>query len=68
MWAKQTVKELRETNQTIPQWMDDMVTKDARQGQMKWAVKESKRLKAENKEAPEWMSALVEEDRGRPKR
>merc|ERR1719326_109700 len=39
MWAKQTVKELKETNQTIPKWMDDMVTRDARQGQMKWAVK-----------------------------
>jgi len=62
MWAKQTVKELKETNQTIPQWMDDMVTRDARQGQMKWAVKEAKRLKAENKEVPEWMAALVEED------
>jgi len=62
VWAKQTVKELRETNQTIPQWMDDMVTKDARQGQMKWAVKEAKRLRAENQEVPAWMAALVEED------
>jgi len=62
MWAKQTVKDLRETNQTIPQWMDDMVTKDARQGQMKWAVQEAKRLKAEGKDVPEWMAALVEED------
>jgi len=62
VWAKQMVKELRETNQTIPKWMDDMVTKDARQGQMKWAVKEAKRLRAENEEVPEWMSALVEED------
>jgi len=62
VWAKQMVKELRETNQTIPKWMDDMVTKDARQGQMKWAVKEAKRLKAESKEVPEWMAALVEED------
>jgi hypothetical protein len=62
MWAKQTVKELKETNMTVPKWMDDMVAKDARQGQMKWAVKEAKRLKAENKEVPEWMAALVEED------
>jgi hypothetical protein len=62
VWAKQTVKELRETNQTIPKWMDDMVTRDARQGQMKWAVKEARRLKAENQEVPEWMAALVEED------
>jgi len=62
VWAKQMVKELRETNQTIPKWMDDMVTKDARQGQMKWAVKEVKRLKAEGQEVPEWMAALVEED------
>jgi len=62
VWAKQTVKELREANQTIPKWMDDMVTKDARQGQMKWAVKEAKRLRAENQEVPAWMAALVEED------
>jgi len=62
MWAKQSVKEMHESNMTAPQWMEDMVTKDARQGQMKWAVKEAKRLKAENKEVPEWMSALVEED------
>jgi hypothetical protein len=62
VWAKQSVKELRETNQTIPKWMDDMVTKDARQGQMKWAVKEAKRLKAEHQEVPEWMASLVEED------
>jgi len=62
MWAKQSVKELRESNQTAPKWMDDMVDKDAKQGQMKWAVKEAKRLKAVNKEVPEWMNALVEED------
>jgi len=62
MWAKQSVKELHEINGTVPKWMDDMVAKEAKQGQMKWAVKEAKRLKAENKEVPEWMAALVEED------
>merc|ERR1719226_379601 len=39
-----------------------MVTRDARQGQMKWAVKEARRLKEEHQEVPEWMAALVEED------
>jgi len=61
-WAKQQVKELIEKNQTVPKWMDEMVTRSTKDGQMKWAAKEAKRLKQEKKDAPEWMAALEEED------
>ncbi|CAK0889666.1 unnamed protein product, partial [Prorocentrum cordatum] len=56
------VQELLEKNETIPKWMDDMVARSTKQGQMKWAAKEAKRLKHEKKDVPEWMAALEEED------
>jgi len=61
-WCKKEVKELREKNETVPAWMDKLVTDDENKGRMKWAVQEAKRLKAEQKEVPDWMTALVAED------
>mmetsp|Transcript_95697 Transcript_95697/g.252852 ORF Transcript_95697/g.252852 Transcript_95697/m.252852 type:complete len:275 (+) Transcript_95697:96-920(+) len=61
-WAKKQAAKLREENQTIPEWMDKIVTDDENRGKLKWAVSEVKRLKAEGKETPEWMIELVKED------
>jgi hypothetical protein len=61
-WAKRQAAKLRDDKQTIPEWMDKIVTDDENRGRLKWAVSEFKRLKAEGKEAPEWMLALVKED------
>jgi len=61
-WCKKQVKELTEKNESIPEWMDKLVTADENRGKMKWAVQEASRLKAEQKEVPKWMAELVEED------
>jgi len=61
-WAKKQAKALREGNQTMPEWMEKIVTDDENRGKLKWAVSEVKRLKAEGKETPEWMIELVKED------
>jgi len=61
-WAKKQAKALREGNQTMPEWMEKIVTDDENRGKLKWAVSEHKRLKAEGKETPQWMLELVQED------
>lgn len=61
-WCKKQYKELTEKNETVPQWMEKMVTEDENRGKMKWAVQEARRLKAEQKEVPKWMAELVAED------
>jgi hypothetical protein len=61
-WSKKMVKQMLEQNETVPEWMDKLVSEDEKRGKTKWAVAESKRLKAEGKETPKWMDELVEED------
>jgi len=61
-WSKKMVKQMLEQNETVPEWMDKIVSDDEKRGKSKWAVQESKRMKAEGKEAPKWMDELVEED------
>jgi len=61
-WAKKMVKQMLEQNETVPEWMDKIVSDDEKRGKTKWAVQEAKRLKAEGKETPKWMEELVEED------
>jgi len=61
-WAKRQVTKLRDENETIPEWMDRIVTDDENRGKLRWGVSESKRLKAEGHETPEWMVELVKED------
>jgi len=61
-WAKKQAKALREENQTLPEWMEKIVTDDENRGRLKWAVSEFKRLKSEGQDAPEWMLALVKEE------
>jgi hypothetical protein len=61
-WAKKMVKQMLEQNETVPEWMDKMVSDDEQRGKTKWAVQESKRLQAEGKETPKWMDELVQED------
>jgi len=60
-WSKKMVKQMLEQNETIPEWMDKIVSEDEKRGKTKWAAQESKRLKAEGKETPKWMDELVEE-------
>jgi len=61
-WAKKMVKQMLEQNETVPEWMDKIVSDDEKRGKTKWAVSEAKRLKAEGKETPKWMDEIVEED------
>jgi len=61
-WSKKMVKDMLEKNETVPEWMDKMVSEDEKRGKAKWSVSESKRLKAESKETPKWMDEIVEED------
>jgi len=61
-WAKKAVKDMLEKNETVPEWMDKIVSDDEKRGKAKWAVAESKRLKAEGKETPKWMDEIVDED------
>jgi len=61
-WSKKMVKQALEQNQTVPEWMDKIVSDDEKRGKAKWAVAESKRLKAEGKETPKWMDEIVDED------
>ncbi|CAK0892622.1 unnamed protein product [Prorocentrum cordatum] len=61
-WCKKQYKELTEKNESVPEWMEKMVTEDENRGKMKWAVQEARRLKAEQKDVPKWMSELVAED------
>jgi hypothetical protein len=61
-WSKRMVKQMLEQNETVPEWMDKIVSDDEKRGKTKWAVQEAKRLKAEGKETPKWMEELVEED------
>jgi len=61
-WCKKQYKELTEKNESVPSWMEKMVTEDENRGKMKWAVQEARRLKAEQKEVPTWMADLVAED------
>jgi len=61
-WAKKMVKQMLEQNETVPEWMDKIVSDDERRGKTKWAVQEAKRLKSEGKETPKWMDELVQED------
>mmetsp|Transcript_10214 Transcript_10214/g.28600 ORF Transcript_10214/g.28600 Transcript_10214/m.28600 type:complete len:305 (+) Transcript_10214:66-980(+) len=61
-WTKKMVKQMREQNETVPAWMDKMVTDDENRGKTRWAVQESRRLRSEGKEVPKWMDELVEED------
>ncbi|CAK0828224.1 unnamed protein product [Prorocentrum cordatum] len=61
-WSKKMVKQMLDQNETVPEWMDKIVSDDEKRGKSKWAVQESKRLKAEGKETPKWMDELVEED------
>jgi len=61
-WAKKMVKQMLEQNETVPEWMDKMVSDDEQRGKTKWAVQESRRLKSEGKETPKWMEELVQED------
>jgi len=60
-WAKKQAKRLHEENETVPEWMDKLVSDDEKRGKMKWAVGEVKRLKAEGKEVPQWMTDLEAE-------
>jgi len=61
-WCKKQVKELTEKNESVPEWMEKLVTADENRGKMKWAVQEASRMRAEQKEVPKWMAELVEED------
>jgi len=61
-WTKKMVKQMREQNETVPAWMDKMVTDDENRGKTRWAVQESRRLRSEGKEVPKWMDELVQED------
>jgi len=61
-WAKRQATKLRDENETIPEWMDRIVTDDENRGKLRWGVSEFKRLKAEGHETPEWMVELVKED------
>jgi len=61
-WARQQVQGMIEKNQTVPEWMDEMVARSTQQGQMKWAAREARRLRHEKKSVPEWMAAMEEED------
>merc|ERR1719356_202689 len=60
-WAKQEQKKLAAANQSIPGWMDKMLTDDANRGKLKWASQECKRLRSEGKEVPQWMAQLETE-------
>jgi len=61
-WCKKQYRELTEKNESVPQWMEKMVTEDENRGRMKWAVQEAKRLRAEQKEVPQWMADMVAEE------
>jgi len=61
-WSKKMVKQMLDQNETVPEWMDKMVSDDEQRGKTKWAVQESRRLKSEGKETPKWMEELVQED------
>jgi len=61
-WSKKMVKQMLEQNETVPEWMDKIVSDDEKKGKTKWAVQESRRLKAEGMETPKWMDELVVED------
>jgi hypothetical protein len=61
-WAKKQTKRMHEENETVPEWMDKLVSDDEKRGKMKWAVGEGKRLRAEGKEVPQWMADLEAED------
>ncbi|CAK0853967.1 unnamed protein product [Prorocentrum cordatum] len=61
-WSKKMVRQMREQNDTVPEWMDKIVSDDEKRGRMRWAAQESKRMRAEGKETPKWMDELVEED------
>merc|ERR1719188_2565617 len=54
-WCKKQYRELTEKNESVPEWMEKLVTEDENRGRMKWAVQEAKRLRAEQKEVPQWM-------------
>merc|ERR1719401_286353 len=60
-WAKTQMKKLVETNETVPSWMEQIVTADEKRGRMKWAVQEAKRMEADNMTVPAWMNDLVKE-------
>jgi len=61
-WAKKQARRLHEENETVPEWMDKLVSDDEKRGKMKWAVSEGKRLRAEGKEVPQWMADLEAEE------
>jgi len=61
-WAKKQTKKLHDENETVPEWMDKLVSDDEKRGKMKWAVGEVKRLRAEGKDVPQWLSDLEAED------
>jgi len=61
-WCHKQYKELTEKNESVPEWMEKMVTDDENRGKMKWAVQEARRLKAEQKDVPKWMTELVAEE------
>merc|ERR1719373_1200245 len=61
-WAKKQTTRMHEENETVPEWMDKLVSEDEKRGKMKWAVGEGKRLRAEGKEVPKWMADLEAED------
>jgi hypothetical protein len=61
-WCKKQYRELTEKNESVPEWMEKLVTEDENRGRMKWAVQEAKRLRAEQKEVPQWMAEMVTEE------
>jgi len=56
------VKQMLEQNETVPEWMDKLVSDDEKRGKAKWAAQEVKRLRAEGKDVPQWMADLESED------
>merc|ERR1719382_2417767 len=60
-WAKKQATKLRDENQTIPEWMDKIVTDDENRGKLKWAVSEFKRLKEDERWANRWAACKAHE-------
>jgi len=61
-WSKKAANRLIEKNETVPEWMDKLVSDDEKRGKTKWVAEEVKRLRAEGKEVPQWMADLEAED------
>merc|ERR1719333_1476530 len=39
-WCRKQYRELTEKNESVPEWMEKLVTEDENRGRMKWAVQE----------------------------